>query len=107
MGIFSGDVTVPQFPANFRVAFYAEYLPKEGIGSHDIQATIIFGDVEAVKATISIPEHYSEVVNIVIQQGIAKFEKPGEIIWKLEVQNETFEVLRKHVMLAKQEATTT
>ena len=99
MGVFSGDVLVPRFPARFRVAFYAEYLPALG-GEHEVRLSIEIGAAEAATAQVRVNTAPGQPATLVIPQGVAQFDAPGEIILRATAEDVTTELLRKSVRLA-------
>jgi hypothetical protein len=97
MGVFSGDVVVSQFPAQIRVAFYLEYLPRKGFGDREIQFALTLGNERAAHGVIQIEDQSMDVATIIIPQGIAQFTQPGDIVLEVGVEGEMIEVLRKNV----------
>lgn len=99
MGVFSGDLVVPVFPARIKVAFYAEYIPTPGVESHELTFSIGVGSEEVAAAGIRVATPQGEVATLILPQGIAQFEAPGDIVLKVSCEGETRELLRKSVRL--------
>jgi hypothetical protein len=99
MGVFSGDVVVPVFPARIRLAFYAEYLPRADAEAHELTFSIGIASTEAGSATMTIPPAPGQVATLILPQGIAQLEAPGDIVLSVSCKGETTELLRKTVRL--------
>lgn len=104
MGVFGGDVTVPHFPANIRIAFYVEYTPPEEGVSHTLEFVLLLDESIAAKGRVNVPAG-NNLATVVIPQGTALFEKEGELVLKFGVGDDLVEALRKKVLLQGQMAT--
>lgn len=99
MGVFSGDLIVTEFPARLRVAFYAEYIPKDGTGEHELGISLSLGDVQAATTKIIVSSPPGQVAVLILPQGIAEFDAPGELVLRASCEGETAELLRKAIRL--------
>lgn len=102
MGIFSGDVLVSEFPAQFRIAFYIEYVPPKEIREQGIDFTLTIANENVAAGKIIVPAQHSDVVSVVIPQGLARFSEPGNIILKVGPEGDALEILNKKVRLTPQ-----
>ena len=98
MGVFGGDVWVNNFPAQLRVAFYAEYLPNADL--HDLQFTLSLSENKIAEGAIQIPADRKQVVTLAIPQGVLLLKEPGDIVLRVGFADEMLEILRKKVQLA-------
>src|SRR5687767_12253119 len=93
MGVISGDLTVPHFPANVRIAFFAEYTPPtEGV-AHSLDFVLFIDEKIVAKGKVNVPAG-NNLATVVIPQGIAAFEKEGELALKFGEGDNLIEVLR-------------
>lgn len=100
VGVYSGDVVVKHFPATLRVAFYAEYMPMALNESQTLNFGLEIGGVNAVHGKVDIPPN-SQHVAVVLPQGIAHFDAPGDLVLKFGTKldsSDSIEILRKKIM---------
>jgi hypothetical protein len=98
MGVFSGDILVAEFPAQLRVAFYAEYVPQAGTTEHKLSLILSLGK-EPVTIEVVLNTPNGQVAIIVVPQGIATFKEPSDLTLSTMCQGETEVLLHKRVML--------
>jgi hypothetical protein len=99
MGLLSGDILVPQFPAQIKLAFYIEYLPpKDVVAERDLEFIIVLGDNSPISGKVRIGP-VQDVANIVIPSALAKFKEPGDIILYVRLGDDMRELTRKPVRL--------
>jgi hypothetical protein len=80
IGVFSGDITVPSFPAMVRVAFYLEYAPDKNENEVvNFVFRLLLDDVELGKGTGILPIVGAQIGIIGIPQAFLALEKETRI----------------------------
>ena len=77
MGVFGGDILVPNFPAAIQFAVYFQYIPKnEDPQQFEIKVRLLQGEVEVGKGRFGADRTELPILTMVLPRGIILFEKP-------------------------------
>jgi len=100
MGVYSGDIIVPQMPAFVRFAVYAEYEPDADDGNQiDFEFRLMQGDTEIVRARGSAAVQSGLNVATGLPPGILTFLKDAEFRVLVSVnKGEEIELVSKKVL---------
>lgn len=103
MGVFSGDVVVPSFPASINVAFFLQYFLDESDPSEfSARMRLLDGDKELAKFAMNgVANKQNPDLTFLVQRGVATFDK--ETVLRVLVamnDGQEEEVLRKKISLA-------
>jgi hypothetical protein len=76
MGVFSGDIVVPDFPAQIQIAFYVEYMPDLEEGDQfKIEFKLFQDDLQMGGAHSETRQQPGQVIVSVLPRGFAAFTK--------------------------------
>ena len=71
MGVFPGDIVVPQFPAKLRVSIYIEYIGDETeSGDLSLGFRFLMDDVEVAKGVGTMPVLPNHVGLLIVPNGV-------------------------------------
>jgi hypothetical protein len=75
MGVFSGDIVVPDFPTMVQFAFYSEYVPDKGDQENiEFDLWIMQDDKEVAKAQMQVSVVDGMVAALILPRGLLHFE---------------------------------
>ena len=100
MGVFSGDIVVPDFPSHVQAAFYLEYVP-DPEDNHKLafEFRLLQDDNELIKGHSEAEIEKGQVATIVLPRGIAAFEKEATLRVCVSVNGgKEIEVVNKRIL---------
>lgn len=101
IGVFGGDVVVPQFPAQIRIAFYIT-LRSTIAGERQLNVSLRIGDEMTFNSDVPMVfEAKNPAANLIIPGAILKVDKEGYITLLIGVDGQQAEVLSKRVFVGE------
>lgn len=77
MGVLSGEIMVPSFPATLQIAVFMQYVSDETDPAHLVfQIRLMQDEIEMAKATLEADVELLQTATLVLPKGFAAFEKP-------------------------------
>jgi hypothetical protein len=70
IGVYSGDIVIPDFPANLRLAFYSEMVPPAD-GEHTIVLTFKINDKKFMEGRVSVSNAVAGESGIIAVRGFS------------------------------------
>ena len=76
MGVLSGDILVPAFPATIQVAVFMQYLTDESDPPHlSVIMRLTQDEIEMARVTLEADVPPTQTATFIIPKGFATFEK--------------------------------
>jgi hypothetical protein len=101
MGVFSGDIVVPHFPASINIAFFLQYFPDASENLHVTTALrLMDDDKEIAKFGMDANATLGQSITIIIPRGIATFDKETTLRMVASMNGQEIEIVSKKVLLA-------
>jgi hypothetical protein len=101
VGVFAGDIHVPHFPANIRLAAYLVFYGFPP-GEHDLGGEVFYGGASRLKleAKAEIPKGDAAV--IVMPSIVLTFEEEGQLEFHVRgADGQLMPVISKHISIGK------
>lgn len=98
IGVFSGDVVVPQFPATLALSLYAEYF-SDTPGQQNATLIYALSGEKKIEAHAKISIRSPGTATLALPPVPIEFPEPGELTISVQLtDSEPFELLRKQVI---------
>jgi hypothetical protein len=109
MGVFSGDIVVPSFPAQVNVAFFLQYFADDSDGAHiSAKLRLMQDDLEMVNFIMEADRPLGQTATFILPRGVAALDKAGTLRILISVNGAPEEeVLRKQILSSVSSIVTT
>ena len=100
-GVFSGDIHVPHFPANIKMAIYVEFLgfPK---GEHDVGGEVTYGGTAIFKLEAKMNVLEGQVAVLIMPSIFVPIAEEGQLEIKVKgADGEPRTVISKHISVGE------
>jgi len=102
MGMLSGDIVVPGFPAIVQIAIYFEYAPDAADGNAlDIDFRLLIDELEIAKGSMKADIAGKALANFILPRGLLTFDKESSFKMTASVNKRPeIEIVSKKIVKA-------